>query len=239
MLHGRVARSAQGLKEISVSNRSPVCAAVAACVLPCAGVLADVSIGTTSNFNNNDIQGWTNGQVADPVIQLGGPAGPTDPFLRVTSDGSGSGGKLTVFNNNAEWTGLWVSGGITRVEMDFRNFDPQGRTLSMRMGFLASAGPGQPGWCTSAFSLPADGQWHHAVFTISEAAMTRVGNALDWETVMQLSTQIRIFHSVNPSTVGTNFASSVGIDNIVALPAPGAGALLALAGVAAGRRKRP
>lgn len=221
-----------------MDKRLCVSAALAACIVPCAAGLGDVVIGSTSNFNDMGSGGWSNGQAPDPDIQLGGPAGPTDPFLRVTSDGSGAGGKLTVFNNEPDWTGLWITAGITRVEMDFRNFDPQGRTLSMRMGFLASAGPGQPGWCTSAFLVPADGQWHHAVFTISQATMTRVGNALDWDTAMQWVTQVRIFHSVTPSAVGTNFTSSVGIDNIIALPSPGAATALVMGCAAVVRRRR-
>ncbi|MDP1662294.1 MAG: hypothetical protein Q8L55_10310 [Phycisphaerales bacterium] len=197
-------------------------AASAACVFPCMSGLADIAIGSSSNFNNFDADQWSNGVVTtDPVIMLGGPAGPSDPYLRVTSDGSGAGGKLTVFNNSSEWTGLWLTAGITRIEMDFRNFDPQNRTLYMRLGFLTSAGQGQPGWCTDAFLVPADGQWHRAVFTITPATMTRVGNAYDWETAMQWVTQLRILHSITPSPVGTNFTSSVGIDNIIALPVPG------------------
>jgi hypothetical protein len=207
-------------------------------VVACAPAFANIVLGTTSNFNDGDIQGWTNGQVADPQVLLGGPSGPNDPYLRVTSDGSGSGGKLTVFNNLDTWTGMWLTAGIQRVEMDLRNFDPQGRTLSIRMGFLAAAGPGQPGWCTQAYQLPADGQWHHAVFLISQQAMVSVGSPYDWETAMQLVNQVRIFHSTNPSAVGVNFASSVGIDNIVALPTPGAAALLCLGGVVTSRRRR-
>ena len=213
-------------------------AAVALVSGPLASAQANIVIGSTSNFNSGDSGGWTNGQVADPVITLGGPGGPNDPYLRVTSDGSGSGGKLTVFNNTDAWTGLWLTAGVVRVEMDFRNFDPQGRTLSMRMGFLASAGQGQPGWCTDAFSLPADGQWHHAVFILSPSTMISVNSPLDWETAMQWVTQVRIFHSVTPSPVGTNFASSVGIDNIVAMPAPGAACVLMLGGSMAGTRRR-
>jgi hypothetical protein len=55
---------------------------------------------------------------------------------------------------------------------------------------------------------------------------------------MQLVNQVRIFHSTNPSAVGVNFASSVGIDNIVALPAPGAAVLLSVGGIVALRRRR-
>jgi hypothetical protein len=68
--------------------------------------------------------------------------------------------------------------------------------------------------------------------------MVSVGSPWDWETAMQWVTQLRIFHSTTPSAVGTNFASSVGIDNIVALPAPGAAAGLALAGCLSGIRRR-
>lgn len=212
-----------------------------AVVIACASggaALGNIFIGSSVNFNNGDAGAWTNGIVADPAIMPGGPGGDSDMYLRVTSDGASQGGKLTIFNNSENWTGMWRAAGITRVEMDLRNFDPQGRTLSMRMGFLTSAGQGQPGWCTQAFSLPADGQWHHAVFLISPEAMVSVGSPWDWQTAMDWVTQVRIFHSVNPSPVGVNIASSVGIDNIIALPAPGSAALLGLCGLAGTRRRR-
>ncbi len=218
---------------------SQLAVAAAGALTAACSASANIAIGSSSNFNNFDSGQWSNGvQTADPAIMLGGPAGPNDPYLRVTSDGAGAGGKLTVFNNASEWTGLWLTAGITRVEMDFRNFDPQNRTLYMRLGFLTSAGQGQPGWCTNAFLVPADGQWHHAVFTITPETMTRVGNAYDWETAMQWVTQLRILHSITPSPVGTNFASSVGIDNIIALPLPGTLTALAPCGMLLLRRRR-
>ncbi|MBY0308017.1 MAG: hypothetical protein K2Q09_04670 [Phycisphaerales bacterium] len=198
----------------------------------------NVVVGSSSNFNDGDQQGWTNGVANDPQVLPGGPGGASDPYLRVTSDGSGPGGKLTVFNNLETWTGRWLTAGITTVEMDLRNFDPQNRTLSIRMGFLASAGPGQGGWSTQAFSLPADGQWHRAVFTISQATMVSVNSPLDWTTAMESVSQLRIFHSVNPSATGVNINSSIGIDNIVALPAPGATVCLGAAGMLGLRRRR-
>lgn len=243
MLLGRPA-AFRGWKELFMGTPRiyPVGAAVvalASCLA--APAWADIAIGSTSNFNDFDNGGWNNGQAPDPTVVVGGPGGLHDPYLRVTSDGSGAGGKLTVFNNSGDWTGMWLSAGVIRVEMDLRNFDAQGRTLSMRMGFQATFGPGQPGWCTNAFSLVADGQWHHAVFILSPQTMVSVGSPFDWQTAMESVAVVRLFHSSTPSATGTNIVSSVGIDNIVAMPAPGAACLLALggaAGMGAGRRRK-
>lgn len=212
--------------------------ALSACAWLPVAASADVFIGSTSNFNNGDADGWSNGLNPDPELLPGGPAGPEDYYMRISSDGAGAGGKLTVFNNSPNWTGLWLTAGVVRVEMDLRNFDSQGRDLHMRLGFLVSGGQNQPGWCTNAFVVPADGQWHHAVFILSPQTMVSVGSPWDWETAMQWVTQLRLFHSVTPSSVGTNFASSVGVDNIRALPSPGAAVCLALAGGLAGSRRR-
>ena len=220
-----------------ITSRLCAVAVVAAACLPFAA-RADVFIGSTRNFNNGESGGWSNGLNPDPQILPGGPGGAYDLYMRMTSDGAGAGGKLTVFNNSPEWTGMWLTAGVIRVEMDFRNFDAQNRDLHMRLGFLTSGGQGQPGWCTNAFIVPADGQWHHAVFILSPQTMVSVGSPWDWETAMQWVTQLRLFHSVTPSAVGTNFSSTVGVDNIVALPAPGAAAGLLLAGCVAGARRR-
>jgi len=219
-------------------NMRLISSAALCCACTTTGLLADVVVGSASNFNGSDTQGWTNGFVDDPQVLPGGPGGAGDGYLRVTSDGSGSGGKLTVFNNDPQWTGNWLASGVTHVSMDFFNFDPQGRTLYMRMSFLMAAGPGQPAYCTPAFQVPADGQWHHAVWEISQSALQTAGSPLPYDIAMEGITQVRIFYSVNPSSVGTNFASSVGIDNVTALPAPGAGAALVLLCAGSARRRR-
>src|ERR1051325_3337213 len=79
---------------------------------------ADPVVGQIDTFSASAF-GWTNGDLApDPVvIATGGPGGMGDAFLQVTANGSGAGGRLTVFNR-AQWTGNFLAAGVGAVEMD-------------------------------------------------------------------------------------------------------------------------
>ena len=213
--------------------------AMAALCAATGSALGQVSLGMWDNFQNGATHDWINGGSApDPAnMPTGGPAGVGDGWLRMSSDGSGGGGKLTIFNNLA-WWGDYVTPGITRIEMDLINLDPQNRTLNIRLGFRLSSNQNSPGWCTQAFNLVADGQWHHAVFTLSEATMTRLGGAPSWTESMMNVGEVRLSHSPGASLIGVNISSAMGVDNIRALPTPGAAALLAMGGLAASRRRR-
>ncbi|MGH7133641.1 MAG: hypothetical protein ACREJO_17055 [Phycisphaerales bacterium] len=198
-----------------------------------------VSLGMWDNFNSGTTHDWINGGSApDPdVISSGGPAGAGDGWMRMSSDGSGGGGKLTIFNN-LDWWGDYVTTGITRIEMDLMNLDPQNRTLNIRLGFRLSSNQNSPGWCTQAFNLVADGQWHHAVFTLSAATMTRIGGAPSWTESMMSVGEVRLSHSPSAGLTGPNITSAMGVDNIRALPTPGAAGVLMLGGLLTSRRRR-
>ena len=88
---------------------------------------AGVSFGQLDDFQT-DTAGWQQGNAAPinpnppTVISTGGPSGPSDPYLQnVSSGGFGPGGKQVMFNR-LQWTGNFVSAGVTRVTAELQNF---------------------------------------------------------------------------------------------------------------------
>lgn len=196
---------------------------------------ATVVLGQVDDFQAGTSALWGGG--SGPLVQdNGGPAGAGDRFLQQTADGSGSGGKLSMYNHD-QWIGDYTTAGVTAIEMDLKNFSTQ--SLSMRIAFKEGLGPSAPGYSfTTAITLPNDGDWHHAVFSLDAAKFTTIGAPSPFAGIMGgLMQEFRILHSTTPSLSGNNITGSVGVDNIRAIPSPGAGSL-ALAGVLAGRRRR-
>jgi hypothetical protein len=213
-------------------------ASVLAASMGAGRVLATPIPAQLNDFETGTTQGWTNGGGAsDPSnVTTGGPGGANDNFLRITArGGSGAGSRLTSFNRAAQWSGNYVSAGITSVEMDLKNL---GTTpLVMRIGLQETSGTRFSS--TTPFNLPADGLWHHAAFPINATSLTRTGST-PVATALTRINELRIIHSASADFMGDPIASSVGVDNIRAVPEPAAAGLLALAGcgVMARRRRR-
>lgn len=171
-----------------------------------------VTLGFKNDFEDATTQGWANGSgVADPSnINTGGPLGANDNFLRVISDNSGSGGKLTCFNNSATWLGNYLLAGVTALEMDFKNFGTS--ALTMRIAFKSgTGGSATPGYSTTTgIVVPADGTWHHVSFAISASSMTGINSPAAFNTFMTNPGQLRILHSANPSITGDNITANLG-----------------------------
>jgi hypothetical protein len=180
-----------------------------------------------NDFETGTIQGWTNGtQAPDPVnVSTGGPDATGPHFLRVTARGGNvAGGKLAVFNRSTQWAGNYLTAGITGVETDLKNF---GTTpLAMRVALQESAGTRFTD--TSPFTLPADGLWHHARFSLAASDLTRSNGSTPAATALTRITELRIIHSVGADFMGDAINSSFGVDNIRAVPEPAAAGLLGL-----------
>jgi hypothetical protein len=210
-------------------GRAGIFAAVGLAVLVGAGRVSATPVAAQLNdFESGTTQGWTNGGgAADPSnVTTGGPGGADDNFLRITArGGSGAGSRLASFNRAAQWTGNYVSAGVTSVEMDLKNL---GTTpLVIRIGLQESAGTRFAS--TTPFNLPADGLWHHAAFPINATSLTRTGST-PIATALTRINELRIIHSASADFMGDPIASSVGVDNIRAVPEPAAAGLLAVAG---------
>ncbi len=183
--------------------------------------------GQTENFQGGTTGGWQNGGVgnAPPVtnVATGGPAGAGDRYLRVTSDGVGSGGRLTVFNRD-EWLGDYFNNGVTAIELDLLN---EGSVaLSIRMAFKTGPGStGVPGFLTQAFTLAPGSGWQHVVFSLNPANLIAIGNPGAWSTFF--IGEVRFIHQVGATNlIGTTIVGQVGIDNVRAVPEPATLALL-------------
>jgi hypothetical protein len=199
-------------------------AAVALFVFAAGPARATPVLNQVNDFEPGTTQGWTNGPAPDPAnVNTGGPAGADDNFLRVTSrGGTGSGSRLAVYNRSTQWIGNYNSPGVTGVEMDLKNFGTT--ALVMRIGMQETAGTRLVS--TVPFNLPADGLWHHATFHFGASDLTRMGQT-PLATALTRINELRIIHSTGVDFMGDPLTTSVGVDNIRAIPEPGAACVLA------------
>ena len=182
-----------------------------------------VSLGLTDSFSGGVTAGWTTGANSPnpPTgVASGGPAGAGDGFLRIDSSGaSGPGGRLVVFSSGA-WAGNYTAAGITGITMDVKNL---GATdLSLRLYFenaLTSA------FSLQAIALPAGSGWTPVRFDIQLPALSGAAAA-----TLASAVDFRVYHhpSAGVPQLSPFIAASLGIDNVSAVPEPGAGLLMAL-----------
>lgn len=208
--------------------------------LPTAIVLACLASGGNAAVTLNQIETfggvheWTSGSANPnpPVVLVdSGPLGPGDNALRVTSNGgTGAGSRLVVFNETL-WTGDYIASGILAIAADLRNSGTT--TLSFRLGF---DGPGGK-FVTAASTVAAFSGWAHRIFDISPASLISAGGSNAAATLAGV-TELRILHSSTVDYRGAQISSGFLVDNIQAVPEPGTGALLCLAGAGLLFRKR-
>jgi hypothetical protein len=198
-----------------------------------------VSFPQADNFQDGTTQNWTDGAGNNASnIGTGGPAGAGDRYLQVVSGAFGGGPRLVVFNES-QWVGNFSSKGITGISMSLQNFS--GGTLPIRIAIReAFGGSGTPGYASSVpFNLAADGQWHTAFFSFSAGSLTGINSPQPLATDLANVADFRILSSASPSLIGDSISAKIGVDNITALPEPGALALIGLgiAGIWLKRRK--
>jgi hypothetical protein len=175
-----------------------------------------IMLGQKDDFQDGTTQNWTNGpSFPDPVnVPTGGPTGAGDRYLRVTSGGLGLPPRIVAFNVT-QWTGNYISAGVTKIEVDLLNLTQS--SLSMRWGMRVSSGPNfTPGYVSTAFTLPADNAWHHAVFLLDEANLIPINGPPSLSTFLTSVGEARILHSVAPSLLGDLGNFQFGMDNVLA-----------------------
>ncbi len=193
--------------------------------LVCCGILTGhgyafaISPGFVETFASG-LGGWQKGQVNPTylsTVSAGGPAGAGDAYMQSVADGGGSFGKLTVFNAQ-EWSTDFLADGVTGIRMDLLN---DGATpLAIRIGLRDGGGAGYIS--ATPFSLPAGSGWQTAAFPISEAGMTAVGSPGSFTSFLAAGGfQFRILNASGTSSLnGDTVVSTLGIDNITAVPEP-------------------
>lgn len=206
----------------------------------CAGIAgAGPTRGQIDTFQDGTTEGWQIGRASSPEapqnVSTGGPAGAGDAFLDMTSTGTGGPGSKAIIFNQAQWAGDYLSAGISEIDMDLKNLGATPLTMRIALDQFG----GGPGYVTvNGFSLPADGAWHHATFKIDSADLTPLESPPDLNALLSSVTEMRILSAASPSLDGDNIASSIGLDNIQAVPEPASAALLLAAAPMLLRRRR-
>ena len=180
-----------------------------------------VVVGQIDDFQDGTTSNWTNGEIigTPPVTNIpnGGPAGAGDRYVQLTSDGSGSGGKLTAFNRD-QWLGDYPGAGVTAIEVDLLN--QSSVTLSIRMAFKNGPGSnGVPGYLTQAMVLPVGSGWQHFTISLLPANLIPVGGPASWNTFF--IGEVRFINESGTGNLSGNpVVGQLGIDNIRAVPEP-------------------
>src|SRR5262249_55660394 len=148
-------------------------------------------------FQDGTTMNWGGGPPPDGPVNVpnGGPGGAGDAFMDVMSTGTGGpGSRLTAWNRD-QWSGNYLAAGVTVIEVDLKNFgtDP----LLMRVALKQTPGLFAPGFAsTDPFVLPPDNAWHHAVFQLDDAHLTRLNSTtLTLDQLLSNVGEFRLLHS--------------------------------------------
>jgi hypothetical protein len=204
---------------------------------------AAISVNQKDTFEDGSLQSWSAGGVSNPNgpvnVSAGGPAGATDNFLRLTSNGGPSaGGKLVAFNTD-QWAGDYLAAGVQSISMQVNNLGNTDLTLRLILNsFNGALGTVAP------VNLPAGSGWQTVAFPLTDANLDGAASFAD---VMSSVFEFNLVHSPGFTTARSsspNVAAQLGVDNITAVganvPEPaGMGlAAIVLAGMASSRRRR-
>ena len=173
---------------------------------------AQISIGLVSDFQSATTEGWVSGPINPnpPTVLLNGH-GPGDHALRVVGTGSfGAGGRVVTFNV-LEWTGDYLSAGVTSISMDLNNVGNK-TDLDIRLAVTGTGGS----FSTSASAiLPAASGWTNFVFPVDVADWVSTGG-FNLNATLSAVTQLRILNSPTPAFMAIVEAGDLLIDNITA-----------------------
>lgn len=183
-----------------------------------------ITVGEADNFSSS-LEGWTQGEssAASGVSRVtsGGPAGASDPYMRIIADSSQAHGKIVVFNESAAWTGNYTTSGVVSLSMAVNN---QGVSdLRLRLAFGTSDSPDSGGsWLasTNGVNVPSGSGWMNVQFPIAAADLTVVQGTSSYSAIMSSVSTLRLLHSPTPSNRGPNIVATLGVDSIMALGAP-------------------
>jgi hypothetical protein len=195
---------------------------------------ATIVLGQIDDFEDGSLMNWGGG--ANPVnIATGGPAGAGDNYIQITADRpSGPASRLAMFND-LQWSGDYITAGVTAIEMDVLN--TSGQDVHMRL--LSLFGGGGDYTSLNPVIVPDDGQWHHIVLGLLPGDLVSVGG-FDYNATFSALPRLMLRHDADPASgagQGDQINGVLGFDNITATPEPATLALLALGGLLFVRRR--
>lgn len=170
-------------------------------------ILPMAVLAQRSDFNDRTPQGWDNGNSApDPTIRLGGPDGDMDPYLRVSADGDGAGGRAVVFNSSADWTGDKLAS-FDSLRIMAANFSDKELTIRITI-----SGAGEQITSNEALDLAAnDESWVSFSYALDEMNFSG-GNVV---TALSSVTKVEVFHGAADGAAPF-IEAEIGLDNVEA-----------------------
>ena len=177
----------------------------------------------TSDFSNSLEDGWGPDR-AEILVDNG------NPYLSLTPGFYSNGGqKLIIYNISNQWTGDYISRGITGINFNFANWSEiDSASLRIVISNAENAMKSGTFWVSNDVEFfPANHGWGTASFDISENSMHRVANqnsflGLDtFDETLQSVASVRIISSIlGTAAVGDQFEGYVGFDSITLVSVP-------------------
>jgi hypothetical protein len=209
-----------------------------------------LTVGQVDDFEDGTTQNWVVNLLGlgtppfPPVnVPSGGPRGTDDNFLLLTATGvDATGGRLSVINFFDQWQGNYIAAGVSAIAMDVNN---TGNTdLALRLLIedpSMAAPPSNVAFSADPILLPAGSGWTRVLFPLDPGLLTAsTGSVLN---ALTGATTMRIFHAINDGFPGTPIATTLGVDNIQAVPEPSAWMIaamgLGLAGLVFSKKRAP
>ena len=195
-----------------------------------------------SDFTSG-LDGWGGG--ADGAISTIDAINTGDPYMRKEIDLDGGGGykaRMVVRRPtdpaiiaSDPWLGDFISKGIQRVELDFKN-SSESDTVFLRLAISNVANPqiSTGTWWVSKtyYNLSPEGQWEHVSFNLVESEMQPVGTVNSdtpgTDSFEETLSNVRGFRFISNgngySAIGAEYSGVIGMDNIelIAIPEPSA-----------------
>ncbi len=175
-----------------------------------------ITPGMVDSFEAGASAGWAAGDASlypPRVVATGGPAGAGDGYLALQSAGGfGPSSRLAVIAG-PQWAGDYLAAGITRITMDLKNLG--GTALDLRLWLGGPAGASA--LSRDAVALPAGSGWTRVGFALDAGAL----NGQVPATLAGVG-QLRLYHAAAAVFPGEAIVAALGVDNVSAVPEPGA-----------------
>ncbi len=173
-------------------------------------------VGPFDDFEDGTTAGWIHGLDTSPTfpenIASDGPAGADDGYLRVSAMGSFGPGSRLVALNRSQWTGDFVSPGVTTILADVRN--PSLIQVDLRVAFQ---GAGEWFISDQPVSLPAGADWQSVALPITDGAIRALGEG-DYASTMSSVTEMRLLHNPEFDFLGQAIVAEFHVDNLRIAP---------------------
>jgi hypothetical protein len=188
-----------------------------------------VAVGQIDTFENVTLENWQVALIgspspAQPVNQAGGPSGPADRYLLLTSlGGLGPGSRLSVINFGSQWAGDYLSAGVGSISMAVNNMGNTDLFLRLAISDPVAGPPENVAYSDDPVVVLAGAGWQSITFPLDPNALKAGLGSVTL--ALNHATELRIYHSQddtfpNPGVPIPPVAALLGIDNIRANAVP-------------------